>query len=154
ARLEPLAKDVPASITRPHLEPKRGLFSIFARAARPYEHTAHTFGFLPASTEGDQRRILGMGGVKADDSLKNQHIKITLNALRVAEYPGGGTHRILFDFYARHQVPGTSEHLHFSAMYRVRGGQQAAIRGRPIFVGLGVGLEGIAFRFSTTNIMS
>ena len=52
----------------------------------------------------------------ADPSLENQRIKIALNALRVADYPGGGTHCVLFDFYARNQVPGGAEDLHFNAM--------------------------------------
>jgi hypothetical protein len=72
--------------------------------------------------------------------------------LRVADYPGGGTHRVLFDFYARNQVPGTSEDLHFNAAYRAREGERAAVRGLPIFVGLSVGTVGVAFQFHTVNV--
>jgi hypothetical protein len=74
----------------------------------------------------------------------------------VAAYPGSGTHLVLFDFYAQNQVPGaadgTPEHLHFNATYRVRQGEQAAVLGYPIFVGLHVGSEGIAFKCFTVNI--
>jgi hypothetical protein len=79
-------------------------------------------------------------------------VKIALNQLRVADYPGGGTHRVLFDFYARNQVPGGTEELHFNATYRIRAGERAAIAGYPIFVGLNVGSEGVAFRCHTVNV--
>jgi hypothetical protein len=59
---------------------------------------------------------------------------------------------VLFDFYARNQVPGASEDLHFNAAYRAREGEQAAVRGYPIFVGLGVGAIGVAFHFHTVNV--
>ena len=77
---------------------------------------------------------------------------ITLDRLRVADYPGGGTHRVLFDFYAQNQVPGSVEHLHFNAACRARQGQHAGVIGYPIFVGLNVGTEGVAFRCYTVNV--
>ena len=59
---------------------------------------------------------------------------------------------MLFDFYARNQEPGAAEVLHFNATYRVREGERAAVRGYPIFVGLGVGIEGVALHFHTVNV--
>lgn len=88
----------------------------------------------------------------ADASLKNARIKITLNRLRIADYPGSGAHRVLIDFYARNQVPGQPEDLHFNATYRVREGERAPIAGYPIFVGLNVGSEGVALRCHTVNV--
>ena len=70
----------------------------------------------------------------------------------MADYPGGGTHRVLFDFYAQNQVPGSVEHLHFNASCRARQGQHAGVIGYPIFVGLNVGTEGMAFRCYTVNV--
>lgn len=120
---------------------------------RPWQHTAHTFGHLaPAPPGGDMLPIRDAGNIAADETLKNGRIKITLDRLRVADYPGGSTHRVLFDFYAQNQVPGQVEHLHFNAAYRVREGEQAAIRGYPIFVGLNVGSEGVAFKCFTVNV--
>ena len=69
-----------------------------------------------------------------------------------ASYPGGGLHRVLFDFYAQHQVPGGAEDLHFNATFRVREGEHAAVVGFPIFIGLNVGTEGVAFRCYTVNV--
>jgi hypothetical protein len=120
---------------------------------RPWQHTAHTFGHLaPAAPGSDVLAINHAGNIPADESLKNSRIKITLDRLRVADYPGSGTHRVLFDFYAQNQVPGQVEHLHFNAAYRVREGEQAAILGYPLFVGLNVGTEGVAFKCFTVNV--
>ena len=45
-----------------------------------------------------------------------------------------------------------SEHLHFNATYRVLEGQRAGIAGYPIFIGLNVGAEGVAFKCFTVNV--
>jgi len=120
---------------------------------KPWQHTAHTFGFLARTAPGSTALpIQHAGNIAADPALKNGRIKITLDRLRVSAYPGGGMHRVLFDFYAQNQVPGEVEHLHFNATRRVREGQQAAILGYPIFVGLNVGSEGVAFKCFTINV--
>ncbi|MBN1978646.1 MAG: hypothetical protein JW918_14705 [Anaerolineae bacterium] len=120
---------------------------------RAWQHTAHTFGHLaPAPPGSDVLSINHAGNIAADETLKNGRIKITLDRLRVADYPGSGMHRVLFDFYAQNQVPGQVEHLHFNATYRVQEGEQAAILGYPIFVGLNVGTEGVAFKCFTVNV--
>jgi len=122
---------------------------------RACKHTAHTFGYIaPASPGKKTLPIQNAVNIKADDTLKNSRIKITLDCLRVADYPGSGTHRVLFDFYAQNQIPGNVEHLHFNATYRIREGQSAAIVGFPIFVGLNVGTEGVAFRCLTVNVLN
>ena len=120
---------------------------------RQWQHTAHAFGYLAPATPGsDPIPIRHAGNIEADPTLANARIKITLDRLRIADYPGGGTHRILFDFYAQNQVPDGIEHLHFNATYRVREGEEAAIIGYPIFVGLNVGIEGVVFRCLTVNV--
>jgi hypothetical protein len=122
-------------------------------APKPWQHTGHAFGYLaPAPPGDDPLPIRHAGNIPADDTLKNGRVKITLDRLRVADYPGGGMHRVLFDFYAQNQLPGDVEHLHFNATYRVREGEQAAIIGFPIFVGLNVGAEGVAFKCFTINV--
>jgi hypothetical protein len=120
---------------------------------RAWQHTAHAFGFLPTGgAAGAPRTIEAISTMQADPALRGGRVKIALNQLRCADYPGGGTHRVLFDFYARNQVPGGAEELHFNATYRVREGERAAIAGYPIFVGLNVGSEGLAFRCHTVNV--
>ncbi|MGC9336313.1 MAG: hypothetical protein ACP5JJ_19395, partial [Anaerolineae bacterium] len=120
---------------------------------RPWQHTAHAFGYLAPALPGSQPLpIQHAGNIIPDPTLREARIKITLDRLRVADYPGGGTHQVLFDFYAQNQVPGDVEHLHFNATQRVREGQQAATLGFPIFVGLKVGSEGVAFKCFTINV--
>ena len=122
-------------------------------APRPWQHLAHTFGHLaPAEPGDDPLPIRQAGNIPADKWLKGKRIKITLDRLRVADYPGGGEHHVLFDFYAQDQVPGGIEHLHFNATYRVREGEHAAIAGYPIFVGLNTGTEGVSFKCFTVNV--
>jgi hypothetical protein len=68
---------------------------------RLWAHTAHAFGyFAPAQPGNDLLPIRHSGNMKADLSLKGAALRITLDRLRVAQYPGGGTHHVLFDFYA------------------------------------------------------
>ena len=121
---------------------------------KPWQHTAHAFGYLaPAVAPGGPLGLVAAGMIPKERELeKGARLKITLDRLRVAAYPGGGTHRILFDFYAQNQVPGTVEHLHFNITCRVREGEQAAVLGYPIFVGLNVGAEGVAFKCFTVNV--
>jgi hypothetical protein len=96
--------------------------------------------------------IQAIGTVQADPALRGARVKIALNQLRVADYPGGGTHRVLFDFYDRNQVRGGAEELHFNATYRVREAERAAVVGYPIFIGLNVGSEGLSLRCHTVNV--
>lgn len=112
---------------------------------KPWQHTAHAFGYLaPAPPGDDPLPIKHAGNIAPDAGLKKSRIKITLNRLRIADYPGGGTHRVLFDFYAQNQVPGGPENLHFNATFRAREGQRAAVIGYPIFIGLGLDFGGTA----------
>jgi hypothetical protein len=120
---------------------------------KPWQHTAHAYGYLAVAPPGAQRlAIQHAGNIEPDASLKNARLKITLNRLRVASYPGGGQHRILFDFYAQNQLPTVTEDLHFNSTVRAREGEQAAVIGYPIFVGLNVGREGVSFRCYTVNV--
>lgn len=122
---------------------------------RPWQHTAHAFGYIVPAPGGPARLpVIDAGEIEADATLKNSRLRITLDRLRIASYPGGGTHRVLVDFYAQNQVPGSVEHLHFNATFRVREGEHAGITGYPIFVGLNVGEEGVAFKCFTVNVQN
>jgi hypothetical protein len=121
---------------------------------KAWQHTSHAIGYIAPSTPGFRglREIVDVGELEADVSLKRMRVKVTLDALRIEEYPGSGTHHVLFDFYAQNQIRPAPEHLHFNATYRVRQGEQAAIRGYPIFLGLMTGDDGISFRCFTVNV--
>ncbi|HEU4882350.1 MAG TPA: hypothetical protein VFT45_08900 [Longimicrobium sp.] len=119
---------------------------------RLYRNTTHTFGFVAISSDTDLLPARHAGQIDPDERLKNNRIKITLDRLRVASYPGGGMHRILFDFYAKNQAEGQDEHLHFTLTLRVQEGQYAGVIGYPIFVGLNVGAAGIDMKGFTVNV--
>lgn len=121
---------------------------------KPWQHSAHSFGHIAPIAPGVTafQPIASASAIRPDTSLKGQLVKITLDRLRVAEYPGRGMHRILFDFYARNQSDGPDADLHFNATYRVQQGQQAGLSGYPIFLGVKVGPEGLAFQCFTVNV--
>jgi hypothetical protein len=123
---------------------------------RAFQHTAHAFGYL-APAGGPQANLLEIqhaGNITPDETLKGTRIRVTLDGLRIADYPGRGTHRVLFDFAARNQTRQGAEQVHFHATYRVREGEQAAVLGRPVFVGLQVGGEGLFLQCATVNVLN
>jgi hypothetical protein len=120
---------------------------------KPWQHTAHTFGFIAPGGPGVEEIPIAMAGtIKPDDTLRKAKIRITLDRLRIASYPGGGIHRVLFDFYAQNQSDSGVEPLHFNSTFRAQEGEQAGVVGFPLFVGLNVGDEGAAFRCFTVNV--
>jgi hypothetical protein len=125
-------------------------------AAKPWQHTAHAYGYLAPAPPGDTLLpIRHAGNVEADATLKDARLRITLDRLRVADYPGGSTHHVLFDFYGENQVEANQvEQLHFNATFRAREGEQAAVVGYPIFVGLNVSQDGVAFKGFTVNVQN
>lgn len=107
----------------------------------------------PASRRRRRCRFRGAGHIEPDRRLRGSAVTIRLDKLRVADYPGTGIHRILFDFYARNALEdGDQEHLHYNATFRAAEGQEAAALGLPIFVDLNVGDLGLAFRCLTVNV--
>ena len=126
---------------------------LFSLKARGWQHTAHALGYLPSVEPGQSAlAIQHAGNIMPDVSLKHKQIKVMLNGLRVADYPGKGDHRILFDFYSQNQTSSGIEHVHFNSTYRAREGESVAAIGYPIFRGLNVGKNGLAFRCFTVNI--
>jgi hypothetical protein len=118
-----------------------------------YLQRAHVFGHIGLNRENEAvLDIQPVANIPPDMSLRHSRLVVRLDRLRVASYPGGGTHHVLFDFYAEHHVSRGSQHLHFNTTCRAREGEDAAILGYPIFVGLGVGQEGIALECHTVNV--
>jgi hypothetical protein len=124
-------------------------------ADRPWQHVQHAFGFVTDRADGAAYALADAGDikqVKPNAGLKGALVKITLDTLYAADYPGHGDHQVLFDFYAEHQTAEGTEPLHFSATLRVRNRQFAGVRGQPLFVGLKVGEEGVNLRCLTINV--
>lgn len=125
-------------------------------APKPYQYTDHVFGYI-APPQSDAAPpslpVVDAHSISPDLSLVNAALRITLDRLRVYDYPGGGIHHVLFDFSADHQATtDQKETPHFNHTYRVQEGGQAGISGYPIFVGLRAGSQGIHFAASTVNV--
>jgi hypothetical protein len=130
-----------------------GLGKLRLRKDRAFRHTTHAIGHLAATVpRGEPLPIAHAGTIAPDPSLRGARIKLTLDGLRVADYPGRGAHRVLFDFAAQNQVAEGSEQVHFNATYRAAEGEQAAVLGRPIYLGLKVGSEGLLLQVATVNV--
>lgn len=155
-KLKDIGDDATAEALEEDIDPNIANFSaksLWPFQDRPWQHTSHTLGYLaPTSPNNRDLPIQPAGSITPDLTLKGDRIKITLNALRVAAYPGGGTHQILFDFYAQNQLPEVTEHLHFNSTYQVREGERAALLNYPIFLGLNIGNDGLVFKCLTVNV--
>lgn len=128
----------------------KGLFETPA-----WKHTSHVFGHIGQAQSGQSTiSIHNAGSIEPDTSLSGKRINITLDFLRVASYPGFGNHTVLFDFFAKNQLPKEVEPVHFNATFRVREGQRAPVNGWPIFIGLSVKDQGLALNCSTVNVKS
>lgn len=117
--------------------------------------TAHVFGFIKptVASDGNIVKIDSAVSIDPDLSLKNSRIDLTLDRLRIANYPGGDDfHQILFGFSAHHSGASGTEPISFTQTYRAREGESVAVVGYPIFNGLKVGPSGAFFECSTINV--
>jgi len=131
-----------------------GEAGIWGGPLQPWEHATHQFGYIAPLSPGakDFQPIQYAGALKPDETLKNSRINIRIDQLRIYKYPGGGIHNVILTFAAKNQLADSAESVTFSQTYRVPEGEMAGISGYPIFIGLNIGLQGIAFECSTVNI--
>ena len=122
--------------------------------ARPWQHSAHQIGYIAPLSSGSSGPwpIVSPATIPADLSLRNKQIDVHLSRLRIFDYPGWGTHQILFTFKAQNQVPNAPEPVSFSQAYAVRQGETAAVIGQPMFLGLSVGAVGTVIEATTVNV--
>jgi hypothetical protein len=138
------------------------------RARRSWLNTQHQYGYIAPFTTNQAPRYhpiiaaSNMPAIPAADSLRGKRINIRLDYLRVHQYPrswfslGSNVHTILFSFEARNQVEKgrdkDEETVTFSQVYKARSGQDAAVIGKPVFIGLTVGANGVGFVCRTVNV--
>src|SRR4030095_8575390 len=101
------------------------------------------YGFIPVSTVGstDSVEIRHVSAIASDTKLKGQRVRVTLDKVRVAEYPGSGRHNVFLGLSAQSQSEQSSEGLHFNKGFVASEGQEISSLGFPIFIGLPVGLN-------------
>ena len=117
----------------------------------PWRHTSHGFGFIPAGASG-RLAIQDVGGVQPEPDLRDARLRISLDGLRVADYPGTGMHRVLFNFFVQNRTDTGVEDVNFNATYRIREGDGAAVLNYPIFVGVSPPETGLVIRCFTVNV--
>jgi hypothetical protein len=121
-----------------------------------FVRTAQVCGFLP---DAGENRIVAVNEAVADPGLADRKLKVTLEALHVARYPGFGAHRLLFDFAIQAQAPDTaakaaSRRFHYNARFEAADGETVNVRNFPLFYGVTPTKEGLEFGFQTVNVSS
>jgi hypothetical protein len=117
-------------------------------------HTGMLCGFLSPESHGTQAEIQSAFRLHPDDALRNSRVKITLEKFWVHKYPGNGCHEILCEFTGKNQLQHEPEELRFVLTTNANDRASAAIAGSPIFLGVSVGENGIAFEGKTINVSS
>lgn len=110
-------------------------------------------GFVTDAADG-QYDIVDARRIEPETDLKDKRVKITLDQFFVHEYPGIGKHRILCEFAGQNQIADETEELKFTLMVEVADREGTSVIGKPIFMGLTIGDDGINFRGRTVNVGS
>lgn len=118
-----------------------------------YAYTGMVVGFI-ARDAGGPSGIVDANAIDADPDLKNRRIKVTLDQFHVQSYPGNGKHRILCEFAGQNQLIDEAEELKFALTLEANDGEGAGVSGKPIFMGLTVGDDGLNFRGQTVHVRS
>lgn len=117
-------------------------------------YTGMLCGFLRPEAGGETQKIENAIGLPREETLRNSRVKITLEKFWVHRYPGLGKHKILCEFTGKNQLQNEPEELRFALTTEAKDGASAAISGSPIFLGVSVGENGIAFEGKTINVKS
>lgn len=118
---------------------------------RPHLQTGVRVGFVPNSSDAELDIVSG-SSVTPDHALVGSRIKVTLDRFYIHSFPGFGEHQILCEFAGRNQCQDETEEVRFALTVAARDGSGAAVSGIPIFVGLSVSKDGLAFRGKTVNV--
>ncbi|QDC44772.1 hypothetical protein [Methylophilus medardicus] len=123
---------------------------------RAWKHAGVSVGFIdPANAPANGvYTIQRASAIQADTSLIGQSLKITLDHFYVHNYPGNGIHTVLFDFLGKAQIAQTVEELHHPVKVMVADGAHAGVVSTPIFLGLNVEPNGVAFEGRTICVES
>ncbi|MFV2103156.1 hypothetical protein [Micromonospora sp. LOL_024] len=147
---ERLGVPIITPLARPHSTDGRFGFT-WLMGTPAWRHTSHSFGFIPADASANEK-IRSVGEIAADPMLRHATLRISLDGLRIADYPGGGTHRVLFNFFVQNRTDTGVEDVNFNATYRVREGSSAAVLNYPIFFGVNPTDAGLVIRCFTVNV--
>lgn len=117
-------------------------------------NTGAKVGFIPEGGGAGDCEITDAIGMEADDALKDAALKVSLDVFYVHNYPGMGKHRILCEFSGKNQTDKESELMRFAVDLAANDESAAAHIGKPIFVNVNVGRDGLSFEGRTVNVKS
>ncbi len=123
------------------------------RVFNRFVKTTNVCGFLPAT---GQDVIVPVTSALANAQLRSRPLKVTLDGLHVARYPGLGRHSILFDFALQGQAREDlkDQVFHFNARFQADDGETVPVHNFPLFLGVTPASNGITFGFQTVNVSS
>ena len=126
----------------------------FLRPGAPFSATGAQVGFIAPNGTDTVVDVASAAQLVADTSLIGSQIKISFDRAFVYEYPGVGTHSILCEFVGRNQIKDETEALRMALRFRSADNAGVSTLGIPIFLGLTVGPNGIAFEGRSINVSS
>lgn len=119
-----------------------------------WKHTGMIIGFIEPGVVTGNVKVLPASTLDADHALIDTRIKVTLDRFYVESYPGGGTHTVVCEFNGKNQVTPEAEALKFATKFNVTDRSAAAAINVPVFLGLTVSPDGLAFEGRTINVKS
>ncbi len=120
----------------------------------PHMHTGFVLGFIAPGGTDKTSEVLAVSQVTGDKALISKRIKISLDKFYVESFPGRGQHNILCEFTGSNQVAEEVEPLKFALRFKAGDKASASVSGVPLFLGVTVGKDGIAFEGRTINVSS
>lgn len=120
-----------------------------------WKHTDNLYGFIPThATPDGPIEIKPIQKAPKSPGLIGRGLRVTLDRLYVADYPGSGVHHVLFNFSTVHLVEDgkQKEQVHFDATYLTRQQEHAQVNGSTIFLNLNVGEDGFNMKVRTVNV--
>jgi len=126
----------------------------FLRPGAPFHATGAQVGFIAADGTGKLEDVVSAAELRADPGLIDSQIKISFDRAFIYEYPGLGTHSILCEFVGRNQIKDETEALRMALRFQSADNAGVSALGVPIFLGLTVGPNGIAFEGRSINVSS
>jgi hypothetical protein len=127
------------------------LSSLLGGKTPAYLHPSHAFGFIGRDKGGGPVEVRAVTDISPEPALKNTPIDITLDAVRIAQYPGKGQRRVLVGLSVENYTTAGVESAYFNATFHATEGQLAT-PGYRVFRGVNVGADGLTLRCKTVNV--
>jgi hypothetical protein len=117
-----------------------------------WHRTGVKIGYVGNGATGRNVAVTAANSIQPERDLIGRQIKLSLDEFYIESYPGFGEHKVVCEFTGKNQSQSESEEVRFALTAATRDQSGSAIRGAPIFVGLTVGADGLAFKGRTVNV--